>query len=68
MFQLHADKNFHYETIRSVGIVRYHGGDLSEQLAALEKIPVGDFEAWYREWSALANEFVSTIDESDLTK
>lgn len=66
MFQLHPDPNFHYETIRSLGVTRYFGGDISEQIGVLQNIPAGDSEAWYREWSGLAQQVLATIDESKL--
>lgn len=66
MLQLHSDINFHYEAIRSLGTVRYGGSDLSETLAILDRIKPGDFNDWWREWSALANRVLSTIDESKL--
>ena len=66
MFQFHPDQHFSFEVLRSLGATRYFGGDISEQLSILSHIPAGDFEAWHREWSGLANRVLATIDESKL--
>ena len=66
MLQLHEDVNFHYETLRSLGLVRYGGGDITEQLAILPKIRPGNFEDWYREWHNLGLRVLSSIGESKL--
>ncbi|QIW98291.1 hypothetical protein AMS68_003809 [Peltaster fructicola] len=65
-FQLHEDKNFHYETLRSLGTVRYFGSDIKEQLDLMPKIKVNDFDSWYDAWSGLAKTVLSTIDENNL--
>lgn len=65
--QLSSDIQYHYEGIRSLGIVRYGGGDVREQLNVLAKIKPGDAESWYVEWDALAKRVLSTIEESKST-
>lgn len=65
MNQLSEDPNFHYEALRSLGLVRYGGGDLAEQLAILPKIKPGDPESWYTEWEALARRVLSAADENE---
>lgn len=67
-FQLHPDKNFHYETLRSLGTSRYSGSDIQEQLALMSRIEPGDFDGWYKEWSGLAKRVMSTIDTSRLSE
>jgi len=67
MFQLSEDPNFHYEALRSLGLIRYFGGDVAEQLAILPNIKPGNVEDWYREWHNLALRVLSTIDETDLS-
>ena len=64
MVQLHEDLSFHYETLRSLGLSRYGGCDVSETFAILPNIKPGNFEDWYREWHGLAERVLSTIDES----
>lgn len=68
MFKLHEDPNFHYEALRSIGLARYMGGDIGEQLAILPKIKPGDFEGWYTEWTKLAQRVLSTVDERNLSQ
>jgi pimeloyl-ACP methyl ester carboxylesterase len=63
MLQLHEDLNFHYETMRALGTVSYHGADLSEVFEIMPKIKAGDFDSWYDEWNALAHRVLATIDE-----
>lgn len=68
LFSLSEDPNFHYETLRSIGLVRYMGGDIGEQLNLIPKIKPGDLESWYREWRALAGRVLAQIDEDNLDK
>lgn len=65
--QLSADTQYHYEGLRTLGIVRYGGGDIREQLNVLAKIKPGDSESWYTEWDALARRVLSTIEKSQRT-
>jgi pimeloyl-ACP methyl ester carboxylesterase len=65
--QLSADTQYHYEGLRSLGTVRYGGGDVREQLNVLAKIKPGDPESWYSEWHALAHRVLATIEESQST-
>jgi hypothetical protein len=65
-FQLHPDKNFHYETLRSLGTVRYSGSDVQEQLDLMSRIRINNFDDWYREWSGLAKRVVASIDKDKL--
>lgn len=65
-FRLHEDANFHYETLRSLGTVRYYGSDVNEQLDLMGMIKVNDFDSWYGAWSGLAEQVLSTIDEDNL--
>lgn len=68
LFSLSQDPNFHYETLRSIGLARYMGGDISEQLNLIPRIKPGDAESWYREWRALAGRVLAQIDEWNLEK
>lgn len=68
LFSLSQDPNFHYETLRSIGLARYMGGDISEQLNLIPKIKPRDLESWYREWRALADRVLAQIDEDSLDK
>lgn len=65
MNRLSEYPNFHYEALRSLGIARYGGSDVAEQLAILPRIKPGDIEGWYDEWSALARRVLSAADEED---
>lgn len=65
LFSLSQDPNFHYETLRSIGLARYMGGDIGEQLNLIPKIRPGDLESWYREWRALALRVLAQVDEGD---
>lgn len=64
MLQLHEDLNFHYEAMRALGTVPYHGADITEILSIMPKIKPGDFESWYHEWFQLAERVLSSVDES----
>ena len=61
-FRLHADFNFHYEVLRSLGATPYLGGDIQEQLALMPRINPGDFDGWYKEWSDLAKRVLRSVD------
>ncbi len=43
-----------FETQILLGCCHYGAADAGEILAAVERIPSGDFEQWYQEWFALA--------------
>lgn len=63
---LHEDTNFHYEAIRAIALTRYGSSDINEILTILPKIGVGSSEDWYREWFALAQRVLATVDETKL--
>ncbi|ETS85567.1 hypothetical protein PFICI_03592 [Pestalotiopsis fici W106-1] len=65
MNKLSEDPNFHYEALRSLGLARYGGSDVAEQLAILPKIKPGDPESWYEEWEALAQRVLSSANEDN---
>lgn len=48
------DQQFWFETLRALGHTAYGGADINEVIAVSQRIPAGDYEAWYREWRALA--------------
>jgi pimeloyl-ACP methyl ester carboxylesterase len=54
MYQLFTDNQFHFETLRTLGLARYSGSDVGEVLNAASKIKIGDFESWYEAFYALA--------------
>lgn len=64
MNQLHPDVHFHYEAIRSLGAVRYRGGDVGEQLNILPNIKSNDPESWYKEWRALAERVLESASDT----
>lgn len=61
-FCLHADSNFHYELLRSLGATRYLGADIQEQLTLMPRIKPGDFEDWFKEWSDMAKCVAGSVD------
>lgn len=64
MVKLHEDTNFHYETMRALGTVPFHGADITEIFNIMPNIKPGDFESWYHEWFNLAQRILSTVDET----
>lgn len=48
------DQQFWFETLRALGHTAYGGADVNEVISVSQRIPAGDYEAWYREWRALA--------------
>jgi pimeloyl-ACP methyl ester carboxylesterase len=48
------DQQFWFETLRALGHTAYGGADINEVITVSQRIPAGDYEAWYREWRALA--------------
>src|ERR1700723_798882 len=43
---------FWFETVRAFGASSYGGSEFGEVLATAGRIHSGDYDSWYREWSA----------------
>ncbi|GAA2125603.1 alpha/beta hydrolase [Actinomadura napierensis] len=46
---------FDFEALRGLWTAAYDGGDFGEVAAVMARVRRGDFESWYREWSAMAS-------------
>ncbi|MEU9018283.1 alpha/beta hydrolase [Actinomadura sp. NPDC048394] len=45
---------FDFEALRGLWAAAYDGGEFGEVAAVMARVRRGDFESWYREWSAMA--------------
>jgi pimeloyl-ACP methyl ester carboxylesterase len=50
------DPQFWFEALRALGHTAYGGADVNEVLGTAQRIVAGDYESWYREWRALAEQ------------
>ncbi|MES9536775.1 alpha/beta hydrolase [Actinomadura sp. NPDC000600] len=46
---------FDFEALRGLWTAAYDGGEVGEVAAVMARVRRGDFESWYREWSAMAD-------------
>ncbi|MFD0538855.1 hypothetical protein ACFQY7_39140 [Actinomadura luteofluorescens] len=46
---------FDFEALRGLWAAAYDGGEFGEVAAVMARVRRGDFESWYREWSAMAD-------------
>ncbi|WP_405593222.1 alpha/beta hydrolase family protein [Streptomyces sp. NBC_01092] len=60
---LFDDVAFSFQALRTAGHAAYAGADLGEVLVTCRNIPDGDEQAWYREWTALAERLHRIGDE-----
>jgi pimeloyl-ACP methyl ester carboxylesterase len=59
------DPQFDFELLRTMGQTTYGGAELGECLATARRVVEGDYDSWYREWSATA-EWVEAQGEAAL--
>ncbi len=64
---LFHDEAFSFELLRAIGYSVYDGADIGECLSTAARIHEGDFESWYREWTATA-ERVRRIADTSLAR
>lgn len=53
---LSTDRSFAFNLLRWLGLASYRGADVAEILDVADRIIPGDFESWYREFFALAQQ------------
>jgi hypothetical protein len=58
------DQQMDFEVQILLGSCHYGAADAGEVLAAVERIPSGDFEKWYLEWFLLAERFQGIAEQS----
>lgn len=54
---------FSFEALRTLNYAPYGGADVGEVLSTSYKIKDGDFESWYTEWLALANQLLKRAQD-----
>ncbi|KAI9692431.1 MAG: hypothetical protein M1822_006662 [Bathelium mastoideum] len=63
-FKLSSDASFHFELVRNIVHVPYHGSDVNEILHVANSLVPGDFESFYSEFSALAERTLAHAEKS----
>ena len=56
------DTSFWYETLRTLGHTAYGGADIGEVLTTAQSITAGDYDSWYDEWLATADQVAAEAE------
>lgn len=59
------DPGWEFSVRIALGAIYHRGADAGEVLATVRRIPEGDAEAWFREWSAAADRLASEAEASE---
>ncbi|CAM1503208.1 Fc.00g079840.m01.CDS01 [Cosmosporella sp. VM-42] len=68
IYQLSKDEQFHFEALRVLAFAVYEGSDISETLAAINKIKPGDLESFGQVFDDLANRVWNRSQAINATK
>ncbi|MFC5973025.1 alpha/beta hydrolase family protein [Halomarina salina] len=55
---------FDYQTLRAMAYTTFDGAEVGEVLATVDRIPDGDAESWYEEWSRTATLVERAADDA----